>query len=125
MDEKRTPLVEEEPRYKKKSKSKGQPRSKHKHIYETVLLYRYWRGIDYETGRERIRTNAIPTKVCTICGRTDDIDEDPSYYVKDSKIMYWFTSASDLSERALNLPKWYVEDYFDKFAIKMEEGNNI
>lgn len=122
MDEKRTPLIEEEPKYKKKSQSKGQPRSKHKHIYETVLLHKYYHGIDYETGGERIRVDTLPTKVCTICGRVGDIDRDPSYYANDDKQMYLFLSYADLSEKALSLPRWHIKDYFDKFAVKMEAG---
>jgi hypothetical protein len=32
-------MIEDEVgKYRKRSKAKGQPRSKHKHIYETVLL---------------------------------------------------------------------------------------
>ena len=122
MDEKRTPLIEEEPKYKKKAQPKGQPRSKHKHIYETVLLHKYYHGVDYETGAERISVDIVPTKVCSICGRVGYIDEDPSYYSKDSKRQYLFLSNVDLSEKALSLPRWYTEGYFDKFAIKMEEG---
>lgn len=30
--------LNEEPKYRKRSTAKGQPRSKHKHIYEVVLL---------------------------------------------------------------------------------------
>lgn len=120
MDEKRTPLIEEESKYKKKSQSKGQPRSKHKHIYETVLLHKLYHSINYQTGKELSRVYLYPTKVCTICGRVGDIDKDSSYYIDNQKI-YWFLSEKSLTDKALSLPKWYVKDYFDKFAIKMKE----
>ena len=38
MDDKRIPLVKEEPKHKKKSKAKGLARADHKHEYEPVLL---------------------------------------------------------------------------------------
>ena len=109
-------------KYRKKSTAKGQPRSKHKHIYETVLLRSYFEHTDMCTGKP-IRTHSeLPTKVCTICGRVDYVDTDPVYYVKNKVPnipMLAFTK--DLSDVALQLPKW-EHDFFDKFATPMEDN---
>lgn len=120
------PLINEEPKHKKKSKGNGLPRSKHKHIYETVLLYRYYHFTDLETGGDKVHESVIPTKVCSICGRVDYVDNDPSYYtyvpIKNLPIP---CKEKALTEKALNLPKWKLEDCYDKFAIKMEETQPI
>lgn len=121
MNEKRIPLADEEPKYKKKSKSKGQPRSKHKHIYETVLLTKDYHTTDYKTGKPKITQTIFPTKVCTICGRVDEVDKDQSFYIKKTVPDLPFVVYENvLSEKALNLPKWYAKDFWDKFAIKIE-----
>lgn len=119
MIEKREPLVNEEPVYKKKSKKKGQPRADHKHIYETVLLTRYFH---FNLGEPRISEQVYPTKVCTICGRIDEIDKDESLYEvhPDPDVKHWMVWRKDLSEKALGLSKWHV-DAFDKFATKTED----
>ena len=111
-------LIDNEiPAYKKKSNKKGQPRADHKHTYETVLLTRYFH---FNVGEPRISEYKQPTKVCTICGRIDYVDYDESlYYVHPDDKMKWGL-VKDLSEKALSLPKWYVND-LDKFAIKMED----
>lgn len=122
MNEKRMPLMNEEPKHRKKSKGNGLPRSKHKHIYETVLLYRYYHHTDLATGGDKMSESFAPTKVCTICGRVDYVDNDPSYYTYEPiKNLPFLCKEKILTEKALNLPKWYLEDYWDKFAIKMEE----
>lgn len=111
-------LIENDvPAHKKKSTKKGQPRSDHKHLYETVLLIRYYH---FNLGEPRTSECKQPTKVCTICGRIDYVDCDESLYDvhPDSEIKWAWVK--DLSEKALNLPKWYVND-FDKFATKEEE----
>lgn len=120
MNEKRIPLVDEEPKYKKKSTAKGQPRSKHKHIYETVLLITDYHYTDFKTGKPTISQTTGPTKVCTICGRIDETDNDTSYYIiKPIPNLPFVVYDKELSEKALNLPKW-KRDFFDKFAIKEE-----
>ena len=122
MNDKMNLIDDDIPAYKKKSKNKGQPRSKHKHIYETVLLCHNWHYNDFHSGEPKVRQVMTPMKVCTICGRVDDVDKDPSYYIeKQITSLPWLMKKSELSEKALNLPKWYTNDYFDKFAIKMEE----
>ena len=121
MNEKRMPLVDEEPKHKKKSKSKGQPRSKHKHIYETVLLTRNYHTTDYKTGKPKVTQTILPTKVCNVCGRIDETDYDQSYYIKKPiPNLPFIAFEKTLSEKALSLPKWYVEGYWDKFAIKID-----
>ena len=121
MNKNRMPLTNEEPKYRKKSQSKGQPRSKHKHIYETVLLIRDYHTTDYETGKPKVSQIILPTKVCTICGRIAETDEDPSLYVKELiPDLPFIVYKKVLSEKALNLPKWHSEYFRDKFAVKMD-----
>lgn len=111
-------LIDNEiPAYRKKSKKKGQPRADHKHMYETVLLTRYYH---FNLGEPRTSESKQPTKVCTICGRIDYVDNDESLYEMrpDNKIKWAW--AKELSEKALDLPKWQV-DGFDKIATKMED----
>lgn len=121
MYEKRMPVLDEEPKHKKKSTAKGQPRSKHKHIYETVLLTRYYHSQNFKTGQPEVRPKTLPTKVCTICGRIDDVDRDESYYVKKVVPGVPFVAYStELTEKALSLPKWHADDYWDKFAKQVE-----
>lgn len=107
------------PAYKKKSKKKGQPRADHKHMYETVLLITHYH---INVGKPSISDHIMPTKVCTICGRIDYIDEDESMYKvhPDPDVKHWMIWRRELSDKALGLPKWQV-DAFEKFAIKAEE----
>lgn len=122
MNERRIPLEKEEPKHKKKSKGNGLPRSKHKHIYETVLLIKYYHHNNLLTGASEVTEMTYPTKVCTICGRIGEIDHDESYYIKGDKVTRWlYCHSDDLSEKALALPKWYAEDFWDKFAHKGEK----
>lgn len=116
MNERHIPLTNETPKHKKKSKAKGLPRADHKHTYETVLLYincKFFNGTPTQI--------VLPTKVCSICGRIGSTDTDPSYYIltKNSDLPYR-TYTKDLSEKALSLPKWHANDFFDKFAAKGE-----
>lgn len=113
-------LIEDDiPAYKKKSNNKGLPRSKHKHIYKTVLLIRDYHITDCKTGKPEITQHMQPTKVCMICGRIGEVDKDDSFWEKhpDPTIKKWM---KNLSEKALNLPKWHC-DFWDKFAVKVEE----
>lgn len=119
MNSKMRFIDDETPAYKKKSKKKGQPRSKHKHIYETVLLTHYYH---FDWGNSE---NVNPVKVCIICGRIEEIDKDESLWEKhpDPNAKPWMIWGRELSEKALGLPKWYVND-FDKFAIREEDVYN-
>ena len=110
------------PAYKKKSKKKGQPRSKHKHEYETVLLQQDWHMTDFKTGKPKMIQYLTPTKVCVVCGRIDCADKTSSYYKEGYATLFGY-SKEGLSEKALALPKWH-SDFFDKFAIKMEDEND-
>ena len=114
-------IDEEVGKYKKRSKSKGQPRAKHKHEYITVLLYEQYEFPDVKTGRGTIKHDHIaPTKVCKICGRVDYTDDDDSYYVKNRvEHTPQLVFSKELSDKALALPKWRRAP-FDKFATPME-----
>lgn len=108
-------------RYRKKSKAKGQPRADHKHVYETVLLTKKYNGTDFKTGRPRITEHQLPTKVCTICGRIDYVDRDPKYYVsKQIADLPIIVHEKVLSDEALKLQQWLADDFFDKFARRIE-----
>ena len=122
MINKRLPLITEEPKHKKKSKAKGQPRADHKQSYETVLLIRDYHSTDFKTGKPTVHRTQMPTKVCVICGRVSEVEDDASYYkVSKCNNIPWIYS-KELSEKALALPKWYLSDYFDKFATKYSEN---
>ena len=112
MDDKRIPLIKDEAKHKKKSKAKGLSRADHKHTYETVLLHRY---LDLNG---KIVETKLPTKVCTVCGRIDYVDRDDSYYRKKETTVLYLRHQTELSQKALNLSKWYTHEYFDKFAYK-------
>ena len=113
---------EDIPKYKKRSNKNGQPRSKHKHTYETVLLTTYYKVPDMKTGKTTTRSISLPTKVCTICGRINNVDRDESYYelteIQDSP---YRVHEKKLSAKALSLPKWYAPDFISKFAIITKE----
>jgi hypothetical protein len=112
----------EVPKYRKKSKAKGLPRADHKHLYETVLLTKRYNGTDFKTGRPRITEHQLPTKVCTICGRIDYVDIDPRYYVsKQIADIPIIVHEKVLSAEALKLPQWVADDFFDKFARRLDE----
>lgn len=112
-------------KYRKKSTAKGQPRSKHKHIYETVLLITPYQVPEVATGKQLEKEHKYPTKLCTICGRVDTIDYDDQWYNKEEhKHLKWTYFTKELSDAALKLPVWTRNDYFDKFAIPMEDNND-
>ena len=116
---------EEIPKYRKKSTAKGQPRSKHKHIYETVLLITHYQVPNIQTGKQVEKEHKFPTKVCSICGRVDTIDSDEKWYNKqEHKHLKWTYFTKELSEAALKLPVWVRNDHFDKFAIPMEDKDD-
>ena len=122
MNDKRTILTDEEPKHKKKSQGNGLPRSKHKHIYETVLLHHEFRYTSPKTGKEVVVPKKVPTKVCVVCGRIDYVDTDPSYSeAVQSALGFPYIYERVLTEKALKLPKWRTDSIYDKFAIKIEE----
>ena len=101
---------EQPQKHVKKSKANGMPRSKHKHVYETVLLER-----EFDKFERKCYTS---TKVCMICGYIGKDDNDPSYYIDEQRNILWIQQGN-LSEKAFNLPKWYAKDW-SKFAVKVE-----
>lgn len=112
MNEKRIPLENDEPKHKKKAQKKSVARSDHKHIYKTVLLHRLYDD-PFHAGSKRDHQSAA--KVCEICGRVGDRDED-AYEKIRGKIGFSFEIKDPDS-----LEQWYVENYCEKFAHKMEE----
>lgn len=119
---KKEPLINDVPKHKKKSKAKGLPRADHKHIYETGLLYSYILHKNFlNNGVDKITTHMNPTEICSICGRVGKINKNPIYYINEQVNLPFVYHKKELSEEALKLPKWYINDYFDKFATRMEE----
>lgn len=123
MKNKANSIYDEVPPHKKKSRRKGQPRSDHKHTYETVLLTRYFH---YNLGEPRVSEQTLPTKICTICGRIGETDKDESLYDvhPDPDVKRWMVWRKDLSSKALSLPKWRAEA-FDKFATKTKSEDEV
>ena len=125
MNSRKYSFDNEVPKYRKKSKGKGLPRADHKHLYETVLLTKRYNGTDFKTGRPRITEHQLPTKVCTICGRIDYVDKDPKYYVsKQIADLPVIIHEKVLSEEALKLSQWLADDFFDKFARRIENEDS-
>jgi hypothetical protein len=105
MDEKRKPFENEIPKYKKKSKKKGQPRADHKHEYKEVVVHSWF---DNPFKQSERKESAEICKVCTACGRIGE-------YVTGMFL------AIDPDKYDVNsMEHWMVDDYFDKFAKKME-----
>ena len=119
MDEKRKPFENEVPKHKKKSKKKGQPRADHKHEYKTVLLLKEYMNQYFP---DKPTMHKLPTKVCVICGRIGNVDMD-MYDLVEIKDMIPYKIHERVIRDEESLEKWYVDDYFDKFAKKMEETN--
>ena len=120
--QKEIPLAPEETKYKKKSENKGQSRAKHKHLYETVCLHHKYSltkphdphpwNVDYHSA----------TKVCTICGRVGDSDD--NYYFKEpGQNLFVNYFRTKLLPEAFKLERWVVEDMRGKFACREETYN--
>lgn len=117
MNEKREPFENEVPKHRKKSKKKGRPRADHKHEYKTVLLIREWEN-PYKPGEKH--QVEFPNEICMICGRIGDIDYSMYEFVEIHNMPYRIHERNIKNKETLE--KWYVDDYFDKFAKKMEEA---
>lgn len=113
MNERRTPLEMEEPKHKKRSKRRGQPRADHKHEYKTVLLY-LWSDHPWNYGERT--AYEIPKKVCTICGRVGDTDMSQYEYV-DMEDPMPYPIKKRIIKNPERLEKWDCE-FFGKFAKK-------
>ena len=112
-------------KYRKKSTAKGQPRSKHKHIYETVILITPYQVPDTKTGKHIEKERRYPTKVCTICGRIDAVDYDEKWYKNvEHEYLKWTYFTKELNDVALKLPVWFHNDYRDKFATPVEKTDD-
>lgn len=114
MNERRTPLEMEEPKHKKRSKRRGQPRADHKHEYKTVLLLNEYISNHFPGKATLIKR---PCKVCVICGRVGHVDMSQYDHVEVQGLPYRIHERQIRDEDELE--KWYVVDYFDKFARKV------
>ena len=112
-------------KYRTRSTAKVRPRSKHKHMYETVLLTCHYKVPDVNTGKQIEKESRQPTKVCTVCGRIDKKDNNEMWYNKqEHKHLKWTYFTNELSEAALKLPVWHCTSYFDNTAIPAETNND-
>ena len=106
MGEKCKSFENEIPKYKKKSKKKGQPRADHKHEYKEVVVHSWWSN-PFKQGEKQEHIEIC--EVCTVCGRIGK-------YV--SGMFYvWNEDEYDISQ----MEHWYKDNYMDKVAKKMEE----
>lgn len=117
MNEKKHAFEDTELRHRKKSTKRGRPRADHKHEYKTVLLIRTWEN-PYKPGEKHL--NEFPNKICMICGRIGDIDHSMYELIEIQDMPYRIHERNIKNKETLE--KWYVDDYFDKFAKKMEEA---
>lgn len=118
MNDKRMPLVMEEPKHKKRSKKRGQPRADHKHEYKTVLLYEWF---DHPWRQGERNAYELPKKVCTICGRIGDTDMS-QYDLVDVDEPLPYPMKKRVVRDADKLEKWDC-DFCGKFAKRREGGN--
>ena len=113
------PLLSDETKHKKKSQAKGQPRSKHKHEYKTVLLHSF--SPKAGSNSELIEILSA-TKVCSICGRIAENDFDQ--YEETKHIPNSRTFSHFIEKRIKNpesLEDWYAYGYMPKFAYKSKD----
>lgn len=92
------------PKYKKKSRKKGQPRADHKHEYKKVVVHSF---IDSPFQQGIKNEYQDIHEVCMICGRIGRLISSGLFGFDDSKY------------NMQDIEHWYVEDYFDKFAKKL------
>lgn len=121
--QKEIPVAPEVAKYKKKSDSKGQPRAKHKHQYETVCLHHnYSMTKPHDVHKWQIDYHSA-TKVCVICGRNSN-ERDDAYYIKEPGRNLWGNYfKTKLIPEAFQLEHWIVDDMREKFARREELFN--
>ena len=109
--QKEIPIAPDISKHKKKKEKKDKtPWNKHKHKYSIVLL-------ECANSIDGTILNKCPSKVCTICGRVDSAVKDGKYYVsKPLTYLPFFLYEKELSEEALKLPVWHMDNWLDKQA---------
>lgn len=110
----KTPLLNDEPKHRKKSKAKGRPRSKHKHEYKTVLLHSFVPLRRAGTIEEIERLTA--SKVCHICGRLNGIDPEQYEKVEVTPPSPYF---SNFTENRIKNPESLEDWYCDGFLARV------
>lgn len=116
MSKNQIPIEAEVPKYRKKSKRKGQPRADHKHEYKTVLLHRNFASL-FDDRHKSFSTT--PTQVCTICGRIGYVDHDQYELVEIPNMPYRIHEKAIRNKESLE--EWCCDDFLDKFAYKKEK----
>jgi hypothetical protein len=91
-------------------------KSQHKHNYEVVLLTGTYQFIHPRTHKETRNQTILPYEICTVCGKLKHVSRDHKYYVrKYLQVGPEPVYEEELSEEALKLPKWFIND-FGNFA---------
>ena len=103
--------LDDESKYKKKSKKKGQPRADHKHEYKTVLLFT---KNDDSCSLKKSSFSKRPVKVCAVCGRIGYTDMEQ--YDRALIPGLPFKAFERVIKDEEYLEKWYADSYFSKFA---------
>ena len=111
------PEAPETSKYKKRSRSTGLSRSKHKHEYKTVLLTNVWNQSKPHEQEQRVFSYESATKVCTICGMIGEVDLD--FYEQGTKGA--FLNSSRLKDCAYALEKYITvsDNLGEKFAERI------
>lgn len=113
MNDKRTPILNDRPKHKKKSNAKGQPRSKHKHEYKTVLLHSF---VPHYIDKNKMVEHLTATKVCHICGRLNGID--PERY---EEVPYFSHFTENRIKNPESLEDWYCDGFLARVAYRSKE----
>lgn len=113
------PLLNDEPKHRKKSKAKGRPRSKHKHEYKTVLLHSF---VPYYADKNKMIEHLTATKVCSVCGRLNGIDPE-QYEQKEvtSPSPYFSHFTESCIKNPESLEDWYCDGFLSKVAYRSKE----
>ncbi len=111
-------LYNDIPKYRKKSKGNGVPRSNHKHQYKTVLLKHV---LDNPFKAAEKIERYCPYEVCTICGRIGNINL--SYCKQPSGVFLFGFAKEDIDKISdvKSLELWVTDESIPKYARKMEE----
>lgn len=110
-------LIEDQeiPKYKKKSKSKGLKRSKHKHTYKPCLLHLEEEipNINEPNGRKKT-DNYYYAEYCTICGRlTNEKYIEGKPWEEHSGYSVMLTN-EEIKEKYKGLEVKEIQDFFQK-----------
>lgn len=124
----KTEIPNDVPRYRKKSKKKGEPKADHKHLYAACVFAYY--GIHLERNKGFVQDDYLSYSIgtcCSVCHRVG------TKFNREwmRKINYWPTKENwheqwtDAALREINpdtrtLPIYFLEGEWPKYAKEME-----